>query len=120
MREIHRWANDNGYLGGYPTFDQFGNRYEAVLIKEDAPGVEWKDVPRDELHDDAGVSNVLRFKRINYWTDPDTTDYIGGFPNFEQSTTAFGAIIFKKNSPLIKLERNFPLDLLTSFQIYLC
>jgi hypothetical protein len=82
FRATHVYATDNGFVGGFPTFEHadYGHGIVCGTILFPAQNAEWRDVPLSELGnaplDDIGQ----RFRATQkYATDH---GFVGGFPNF--------------------------------------
>ena len=85
MRQVSRFAADQGFVGGLPAFTRAnygdGDRLAVYLIKPEA--AEWRDVPLEEL----GLSEPqlgdygARFRATQDYAG--RNGFVGGFPNME-------------------------------------
>jgi len=58
--KVRNWAKSHGYVAGYPTFYEDGNKYEIVLLKNTI--VEHRNVPKNET---AGSDIEPRFVSLD-------------------------------------------------------
>ncbi len=107
FRAVHKWAVNNKFVGGFPTFhrERYGTGvqvYGAVLFTAEA--AECLDVEKRDLREFS--SNEERFRSIDQWASD--TKVAAAFPNFiedEDSTgIMFGTIVLKAGAVLRKLD----------------
>lgn len=94
FRRVWKYASDNGFEGGFPTFNQRDNDYEVVLINS-GYGVKQdvRDLPPNPADFTVHMRNVDRNLR-----EDSQQRYLSGFPNFHQSGQLFGVIRLFKNA----------------------
>ena len=85
IRASNTWAEEHGFIGGFPTFyhADYGNGIVCgtVLIKKD--GAEWRNIPLRELGNPAPDNFEAFFRAVQDYAS--RNDFVGGFPTFNFS-----------------------------------
>jgi hypothetical protein len=84
MRAAHKWAMENGYIGGFPTFfhanTATGTVCGTVLLKAEC--AEFRDVPLSELGNPSMSDIEARFRGSHDYAVKN--GFVGGFPTLNQ------------------------------------
>jgi hypothetical protein len=100
FREVNTWAGRNGFVGGYPNFNEATYDgvfvYGVFLFRADA--ADWRDIPVAELN--MPDSPEARMRAVNDWAS--AHGYVSGFPTFHEADygagKVYGAVLLKQTA----------------------
>jgi hypothetical protein len=110
-RFTNRWAQQQGYVGGFPTYRASSKTYQVICIKKHAADL------RECNRNSPGIPNVnldvlntaQRSMFHRFISRPATGVYVAGIPTYEATLESFGVIAIKQDAADIReVPRNFP------------
>jgi hypothetical protein len=101
MKAAHEFARDRGFVTGFPTFQEDGDKIGVYMLTSEA--VEPASVLASDLANANPVTSnytaqdlAVRFAALQVYVRQTFPDYIAGFPTFVDNGPSYGVILVRK------------------------